>query len=180
MRLALARVTEGGLPLPLQTVALDALARSLLLRFLTRADERGVDLGAEGLDQPLLVRGDAGLIEGIVSNLLDNALRYGVRAAAGDGPAPQITLSLAREGGFAVLRVADNGPGLDAARVAGPAHQRWTQGAAGQQLGLGAGLGLAIVERHAAAMGGRFALAAGAGDVGAVASVWLPLADTVS
>ncbi|SFF11858.1 sensor histidine kinase [Paracidovorax wautersii] len=174
--LALARVTEGGLPLPMQTVALDALARSLLLRFLPRADERGVDLGAEGLDQPLPVRGDAGLIEGIVGNLLDNALRYGVKAAAGDGPAPQITLSLAREGGFAVLRVADNGPGLDAALVAGPAHQRWTQGAAGQQLGLGAGLGLAIVERHAAAMGGRFALAAGPGRVGAVASVWLPLA----
>ncbi len=177
--LALARVTEGGLPLPMQTVALDALARSLLLRFLPRADERGVDLGAEGLDQPLPVRGDAGLIEGIVSNLLDNALRYGVREA-GDGAAPQITLSLAREGSFAVLRVADNGPGLDATLTAGPAHQRWTQGTAGQQLGLGAGLGLAIVERHATAMGGRFALAAGPGRVGAIASVWLPLATAVS
>lgn len=167
--LALARVTEGGLPLPLQNLALNALARDVVLRFLPRADALGVDLGAEGLDAPVLVWADAGLVEGIVTNLLDNALRYGVAAAH-----PRITLALRQDGGHAVLQVADNGPGLNAA-LASRLQQRWAQGQAGQQLGLGAGLGLAIVERHAAAMGGRFALAMAEGG-GVAASVWLPLA----
>ena len=172
--LALARVTEGGLPLPLQTLALDVLARDVVLRFLPRADALGVDLGADGLDQALLVRGDAGLIEGITTNLLDNALRYGAGA-----PSPRITLDLRVDGAWAVLRVTDNGPGLDAA-LAGRLGQRWAQGDPGQQLGLGAGLGLAIVHRHAAAMGGRFALDAAEGSIGLAASVWLPLASSAT
>ncbi|TQF08480.1 sensor histidine kinase, partial [Myxococcus llanfairpwllgwyngyllgogerychwyrndrobwllllantysiliogogogochensis] len=58
--LALARAAEGEIALPLQTVALDALVRGVLLRYLPRADALGVDLGAEGLDVPVAVRGDAG------------------------------------------------------------------------------------------------------------------------
>ena len=42
----------------------------------------------------------------------------------------------------------DNGPGLDGATAA-QVTQRWAQGALGQKLGEGAGLGLAIVRRYA-------------------------------
>lgn len=168
--LALARAAESSAALTLEPVALDSLLRDLLLRFLPRADALGVDLGAEGLDEAPAVQGDRALIEGILGNLLDNALRYG------RGPVPRVTLSVAREPDAAVLCVTDNGPGLadDATALAMPS--RWAQGAQGRRLGEGAGLGLAIVARYVELLQGRFSLHQAPGGHGLCVSVWLPLA----
>ena len=168
--LALARAAEGGIALSVQTVALDAVVRDVVLRCLPRADALGVDLGAQGLEPGTQVRGNTGLIEGILHNLLDNALRYG------RGHPPQITVALHCEPPYAVLQVLDNGPGVDA-ELARHVQQRWAQGAPGLALGQGAGLGLSIVARYAQLMGGRLALEGAAHGPGLVASVWLPLAD---
>ena len=81
-----------------------------------------------------------------------------------------------------MLRVTDNGPGVDAA-LAQQLQQRWAQGDQGQRLGQGAGLGLAIVARYVQLMEGRLELAAASdtGDgSGLAASVWLPLAPSAS
>jgi signal transduction histidine kinase len=43
-----------------------------------------------------------------VSNLVDNALKYG----AADGAAPQISITGAIEGGNVVITVSDRGPGI--------------------------------------------------------------------
>jgi len=173
--LALARATESGIALSLQPLALDALLRDVLLRFLPRADALGVDLGAEGLDQTVQVHGNAALIEGMLNNLLDNALRYG-RDGGGADPAtpPRITVALHAEAdGGALLRVIDNGPGVDAG-LAQRLQQRWAQGDQGLRLGHGAGLGLSIVARYAQLMGGRFTLGTPDHGPGLAASVWLP------
>lgn len=168
--LALARAAESGIALALEPIALDSLVRDVLLRFLPRADALGVDLGAENLDTPLRVRGNTALIEGILNNLLDNALRYG------RGPSPHITVALHTTQDFAVLCVTDNGPGVDAT-LALQLQSRWAQGDQGLRLGQGAGLGLAIVARYAQLMGGRLELASAAAvnATGLAASVWLPL-----
>ncbi|MBD9390973.1 sensor histidine kinase [Acidovorax sp. ACV01] len=165
--LALARAAEGGIALTLQTIALNALVRDVLLRFLSRADALGVDLGAEGLEQTVEVRASAALMEGILNNLLDNALRYG------RGNPPRITVALQMRGEHVVLSVADNGPGVDAA-LAQRLLQRWAQGDQGVRLGQGAGLGLSIVARYAQLMDGRLALDPAQDGPGLVASVWLP------
>jgi two-component system sensor histidine kinase TctE len=149
--LALARAGEGSAGVRMEEVELDELARGVLLRFLPKADAAGVDLGGEGLDEPVRVRGDAALIEGILGNLLDNALRYGTAAQ------PRVTVGVARDGAAVLLTVTDNGPGLgtqDAASLG----RRWTQGPAGQRMGEGAGLGLAIVGRYAELLGAQFSL----------------------
>ena len=149
--LALARAGEGSAGLRMEDVQLDELVRAVLLRFLPKADGMGVDLGGEGLDEPVRVRGDAALIEGILGNLLDNALRYGTSIA------PRVTVALTRQEGRVQLAVTDNGPGLGGQDPAA-LGQRWTQGPAGQKLGAGAGLGLAIVGRYAELLGAAFAL----------------------
>ena len=139
---------EARARLELTELALDELVRDTVLRFMPRAQALRVDLGAEGLDQPVRVRGNAGLLEGLLSNLIDNALRYGASA-----PEPIVTVALTTAASGAVqLSVTDNGPGLgegDAARW----MRRGTQGAAGVRLALGAGLGLAIVGRYAELLG---------------------------
>jgi two-component system sensor histidine kinase TctE len=162
--LALARAGEGSAGMVLEPIALNELVREVLLRFLPRADALGVDLGAEGLDEPVEVRGDKALIEGILNNLLDNALRYGSTSAA------RVTVAVHRAGGAAILSVADNGPGLGPSG-ARQLTQRWTQGAQGQKLGQGAGLGLAIVRRYAELLDAQLSLEAGAQGAGLCAKL---------
>ncbi len=169
--LALARADEGALAGRLQPLALDEVVRDVLLRFMPRADAAGMDLGAEGLDQSVQVLGDAALVEGILNNLLDNALRYAA------GPEARITVSLSQEQGATVLRVCDNGPGFseeDAAALT----QRWTLGRAGQRLGEGAGLGLAIVRRYAELLRAEFRLVAVSQGTGVCAELrFLPVGE---
>ena len=149
--LALADEARAGLQL--ETVALNELVRDVLLRFLPKADAAGVDLGGEGLDATVFVQADTALLEGILSNLLDNALRYGTAAT------PQITVSVAHLAEGVVLSVTDNGPGLSALD-AEQLRERWTLGPAGQRLGEGAGLGLAIVSRYVELLGACLSLEA--------------------
>jgi two-component system sensor histidine kinase KdpD len=96
-----------------------------------------VDVGAAA------VSADAGLLERVIANLVDNALRYG-----GDG---DVRIDAAPIGTRVALRVIDTGPGLtrDEARVFDPF----------QHLGdrdntTGAGLGLSVVRGFIEAMGG--------------------------
>ncbi len=162
--LALALADEARAGLRLEPVALNEVARSVLLRYLPKADAAHADLGGEGLDEPVTVLANAALIEGILGNLLDNALRYG---KAGH---PRITVSVALQQGVAVLAVTDNGPGLSE-KDAELLRHRWTLGPAGHRLGEGAGLGLAIVSRYAELLGARFSLDAVDADTGLRATV---------
>ena len=155
--LALALADEARGSMPLRPVPLDQLVRDTVLRFLPRADAAGVDLGALGLEQAVTVQGQPLLIEGVLSNLIDNALRYGVPPA---GEAPQVTVELAREAGSVVLSVLDNGPGIAPVQRQ-QLQQRWVQGRDGERLGQGAGLGLGIVARYAELLGARLELTPG-------------------
>jgi two-component system, OmpR family, sensor histidine kinase TctE len=107
--LALALAYEAGTALQLVPVRLDEAVQEAVMRFLPRADKQGVDLGAEGVDTPSTVQADLTLVEGILNNLLENALRHG--AAGGDGR-PVVTVAVQQEGGRTVLSVQDNGPGI--------------------------------------------------------------------
>jgi two-component system sensor histidine kinase TctE len=151
--LALARAREGrGGGVAREPIALDAIAREVLLRFMPRARSAGVDLGGEGLDEPIVVQADRALVEGILNNLVDNALRYGAGHAE-----PRITVAIARAPGGVELSVTDNGEGW-------PSHdlerltRRWEQGDPGRRAGEGAGLGLAIVTRYAELLGAQFSI----------------------
>ncbi len=162
--LALALADEVRGAMPRQPLALNELVRDAVLPFLPRADAAGVDLGARGLEQPVRVAGQAVLIEGVVNNLIDNALRYG--RPEDDGVVPRITVEIVREGpegpdgASVVLTVLDNGPGIDP-DLRAELLQRWAQGREGERLGQGAGLGLAIVARYADLLGARLVLGTG-------------------
>jgi two-component system sensor histidine kinase TctE len=148
--LALALADEAKHTLEKTTVALDALVGEAVLRYLTKADAAGVDLGAKGIDHAVVVPGNAALIEGILNNLIDNALRYG-RAESGES---HITVSVEQNYQHVTLSVTDNGMGVPADKLQ-QISQRWVQGAAGEALKAGAGLGLAIVGTYAKLLGAR-------------------------
>ena len=156
--LALALAQEAREVLQPQPLRLDEVVRETLLRHLPRADQLGVDLGARGLDTPVSVRAQRALLEGVLDNLIDNALRYG--RPTGDSPA-RVTVDIAptAEGGWR-LSVLDNGPGLDVGERE-RLLTRWAQGQAGEALGQGSGLGLAIVAEYARILGASLQLEPG-------------------
>ena len=156
--LALALAQEAQQVLQPQPLALDEVVRDSLMRHLHRADALGVDLGVdfeEGLDLPLFISAQRALLEGVLNNLIDNALRYGVPA---DGGPRHVTVAIDQpEPGVVCLSVIDNGPGITDAqreRLLG----RWAQGSAGEALKQGSGLGLAIVAEYARIMGAQLSM----------------------
>jgi two-component system OmpR family sensor kinase len=93
---------------------------------------------------PLRVEGSADELHRMVLNLLDNATRHTPERAT-------IRLSLAQRDGFAVVEVADDGPGIPAA-MRTQIFDRFVrgEGPADTARGTGTGLGLAIVSAVAA------------------------------
>lgn len=85
-------------------VALDDLARKVVDGFSTQAEARDIDLGV-GRCEPLTVPGEPGALRVLLSNLVDNALRY---TPAGG----RVDVEVGAAEGCAVIRVADNGPGI--------------------------------------------------------------------
>jgi two-component system sensor histidine kinase TctE len=174
--LALALADEAESSLRFEPVALHEVARDVVLQFLPRADAAGVDLGASGLDRPLTVTANAALVEGLLVNLLDNALRYG-RGVPGRRAMVTVELAVRQGGGgtgeadgAATLSVIDNGPGL-APEERQRLVRRWAQGPKAERLGEGAGLGLAIVARYAELLHARLELADGLEQQGLRATV---------
>jgi two-component system, OmpR family, sensor histidine kinase TctE len=165
--LALALADEARDGLALEAVELGALARRVVLGWLPRADQAGVDLGAQGLEQGGAVRGDSALIEGALANLIDNAIRHGGTA----GIKPRVvTIELTVERNETRLSVVDNGPGIgleERHRML----QRWARAEGSERTSGGVGLGLAIVTRYAELLGARLELDTGNSGSGLRASL---------
>ena len=123
------------------------------MRVMPRADAQHVDLGAVGIDQPVWVKANRALLEGVLNNLLDNALRYG---GATEGES-RITVSVDDAPQAVVLSVMDNGPGVNEGQRQ-KLSRRWAQGSAGEALKEGSGLGLAIVHEYARLLGATVAM----------------------
>lgn len=101
----------------------------------------------------LTIVGQRTELDRALDNLLVNALRYGVDPQSGR---LDIAVSLRRDGDRAVITVADQGPGIqadDTARLLRP----FERGDAARG-GIGAGLGLPIVQRIARLHGGTLLL----------------------
>jgi len=169
--LAMALADETGAQPQMAPLRLDQVVRNTVLRHLARADAASADLGASGLDAAITVVGNEALLEGALDNLVDNALRYG-RSSEGEGARITVALNV-EDDGRVVMSVTDEGPGIPP-EAAQRLLQRWAQGAAGEKLGQGAGLGLAIVSRYAQLMGAEFELDSGPGHLGLQARLVFP------
>lgn len=164
--LALARTDPEAISaIELKSVDLASLARQVGEEWVPRALEREIDFGLSVPDERVSVRGDERLLSEMLSNLIDNALRYG--NAGG-----HVTLMV--EGGRQpTLSVQDDGPGIpleERARI----FERFYRLPSGS--GEGCGLGLAIVEEIARLHHATVDVSSGADDRGSRFTVVFGLA----
>jgi two-component system sensor histidine kinase TctE len=163
--LALARAEPGG-PSALQRLDLAETIHACAEIWLPDALRHGIDLGFEL--QPAPVLGSALHLQEMVSNLIDNAIRY--------TPAPgTITVHCGSDAASnsAWLQVEDSGPGIppeDRQRVFERFHRL------ADSPGDGCGLGLAIVREIARQHGGSVEIREASGLGGTLVEVRLPLA----
>ena len=141
--LVLARSGEDGLALRVEPLEAAALLEGVRDRFADRARERGRAIRVEAANG-LRLEADELRLRQALSNLVDNALRYG----AGD-----VVLSSRASDGGSQLEVADSGPGFPS-ELGERAFERFSRGDIARSRG-GTGLGLAIVRAIAEAHGGR-------------------------
>ncbi len=160
--LALSRIESGTMPAALQPVDLTAVAQ--------RHEHDHAALGATNgkrlhlTSTPAMVLGDELVIDALVRNLIDNAVRY-------TPPGGQIAVRVGREGDRAVLVVEDSGPGVPEnarERVFERFHRELGTGVEGS------GLGLSIVAQALQMHRGDIALDASPELGGLRATVTLP------
>ena len=105
--LDVSRITTGKLGIRKAVVEVQAAVRDAIDTARQFIESRGHQLEVQLPSQPICVEGDRTRLAQVFANLLHNAAKY----TGSDG---YITLSLAREGEEAVVRVRDNGIGLAA------------------------------------------------------------------
>ncbi|TBH21457.1 sensor histidine kinase [Thermus thermamylovorans] len=136
---------QAGLPLAQRPTDLRALAEEALALVEPLAGEQGIRMEAHLA--PLRAFTDGDRVLQVLLNLLHNALRHG---------RSRVRLELTAEGGEALFRVADDGPGV-------PAEARALVFEPFQSFSGGTGLGLFLARRLVEGLGGRIWLEEGQG-----------------
>lgn len=121
---------------------LDTLCREIA----ESSNQRGLAVTVHGTAGKAILPIDS--LRRAISNLLDNAHRYGT---------PPVELELARDGNQLTITVKDRGPGLSEVEIE-TAKRPFYRGNAARTGAQGTGLGLAIVERLTRQLGGSLTL----------------------
>ncbi len=160
----LASADAAGFSLHLQLQPLAPVVEGAVNGFAGTAQAKGVQIGLH-LDVDALAKIDGTRMAQVVANLVSNALKF---TPAGG----RVDLRLHQEGNFAVLEVADTGPGIPPQDVGHVFERFWRGGAphAG-----GSGIGLAVVRGLVDAHGGHVDVTSELGK-GAAFTVRLPQA----
>ncbi|CAB3633568.1 MAG: two-component sensor histidine kinase [Achromobacter sp.] len=144
--LALAKAQSRTMPAPVP-VSAQHVFRRVLEDLMPLAEAKHIDIGVEGAKDVEIWTSELDLTL-LIRNLVDNAIRYTPERG-------RVDLSIRASGGFAELRIEDNGPGISLAerervfdafyRTLGNTHQ-------------GSGLGLSIVQTIANRIGAKIQL----------------------
>jgi two-component system, OmpR family, sensor kinase len=147
----LAKLEEVGTEISPEPMQLSELVQDVILKFKLLADKSDIRLLGQIMPNTPLVYGDIALIERMLGNLLDNAIRHTGRNGT-------ITVSVVVDVERARLEVIDTGSGIkdpDLPHI----FDRFYRADKSRDPGSGcAGLGLAIVKRIVDLHGGRIAV----------------------
>jgi two-component system phosphate regulon sensor histidine kinase PhoR len=150
-----------------ESLAVGPLAEAVLKVFERRAAEKGLALAVEAPAGLPAVPADPVQLEGLILNLVDNAVKYTDKG--------RVTVRLGTRDGRLTIEVADTGPGIDAAHLPHVFERFYVADKSRSKKLGGTGLGLAIVKHIAQAHGGGVSIKSRLGE-GTTVTVELPLA----
>lgn len=146
----------------LPVIDLKGIVGEVVARFYDRALSASIDLGVDAASTS--IQADPALLDDLVSNLVDNALKY---TPAGGS----VTVSAGRSAGRPFLAVSDTGPGIPEAERSRVRNRFYRLP---NSPGHGSGLGLAIVDEIARLNDAAMSIESGAGGRGARISILFP------
>jgi two-component system, OmpR family, phosphate regulon sensor histidine kinase PhoR len=168
--LDLSRIESGGwLPNP-QRIDVLVAATEATLSAQGRAEELGITLQVHAAPDASHLWVDATAFRQIVTNLVENSLRY-------TPPGGEITVGTERERNGTALSVRDNGGGIAAEHLSRIFERFYRADPARSRDAGGTGLGLAIVKHLVEAHGGRVRAESTPG-AGTVITAWFPDEDS--
>ena len=135
--LDLSRLESGKFPMEIAPFDANEMLRRILIRFEQRIESKSIDVDVQLAQDPCFALGDVNRINQVVSNLVDNAVKFM------NGEGSLLTLRTLREGNRVRFEVQDNGPGIseaDQPRV----FDRFYKVDKAHTSGMGTGLGLSI------------------------------------
>lgn len=103
--LELVRLEHGFVVPVIERFSLTDLVQDIFQKFELSAEAKAITLTPDFASKVPGVHGDLGLIERVLTNLLDNALRHTPRGG-------EVKVSLAPQGQFVDVTVSDSGPGI--------------------------------------------------------------------
>jgi signal transduction histidine kinase len=163
--LTLAQADAGQARFAREPIDLGVLAQDTVRQMRLLAEPRSISLDIATRDR-VEVSGDETRLRELITILLDNAIKYSDEAAS-------VRVDLNREGGKAVLRVADSGRGIPPQALPRIFDRFYRADKARSRLMGGTGLGLAIAKWIAEAHGGTIGIESAAGR-GTTVTVELP------
>ena len=138
--LDLSRLESGKFPLTLAPFDANELVRRVLVNFEPRIDAKSIAVSVQLGEGPLYVTADANRINQVVSNIIDNAVKFM------DGEGSRLIVRTAREGKSVRFTIANNGPKIADADLP-YIFERFYKADKAHTSGQGTGLGLSICQR---------------------------------
>ncbi len=147
--LDLSRIESGSWQPKVEPVGVGAVARETWAGLAARAAQRKVELVVDADDPaPIEAHADADALRQVLTNLLDNALRY-------TPPGGRITARARRDDGGVTVSVSDTGSGIGGDHLSRIFERFYRADPSRSRDEGGTGLGLAIVKHLIEAHGGR-------------------------
>ncbi len=166
--LDMARIARGELRLDVRAVALVQVVEAAIAAVRPAAAARNIGIAAVLMPAAAPVTGDPGRLQQVVWNLLSNAVKF-------TPPGGRVEVRLDEEADDAIIRVNDNGEGIDP-RFAPHLFEQFRQAdSSSTRPHGGLGLGLALVRWLVEAHGGTVCATSGGKGKGATFTVRLPL-----
>ncbi len=164
--LVLSELEERGSKIDKIGVELKPMAESILKMFEKRAADKGLALSLEAFPHLPLLQADPGQMEGLLINLIDNAVKYTEKGS--------VTVRLSAREAQMLIEVEDTGPGIGAEHLPHVFERFYVvDKSRSKKLG-GTGLGLSIVKHIVLAHKGSVSVKSRVGQ-GTTFSVLLPL-----
>jgi len=136
----LAKLESDKPPLHIEPFSLTELAQDVAQKFRLEAEKRSISLDTEIPRDAAAVTGDIALIERVLANLIENALRYTPTGG-------RVCLSLIHDAGRVVAQISDTGRGISREEIPHIFERFYRVEKVRGDASEGAGLGLAIVKR---------------------------------